>query len=228
MQTSGSLRPDPAMNAPLCLFAGVHELPAPPPPPGGADGAVGFPGVGSGKLTGAGASLGQIIRVEWSPSGLGSNMRPVLTALTGHGAIICFGEYIDLRKGGSSTTQVRSFKNWRILWGLGAQLPLPIAGGQRRAELGEDVEIMDERITTFAWAKEVLPGRALLAYETDDKDVVIMAVQFYSRDSAPDEKGWDIREVARFDARGPHVVRAQIPRLQMKDRKLTASRWATS
>ncbi|KAJ6782271.1 hypothetical protein PWT90_00594 [Aphanocladium album] len=205
MQTSGTLRPDPAMNAPLCFFSGVSELPPPPPPPGAADGAGGFPGVGSGRITGAGASLGQIIRVEWSPSGLGSNLRPVLTALTGHGAIICFGEYIDLRKGGSSTTQVRSFKNWRILWGLGALLPLPIVGGQRRAELGEDAEIMNERITALSWAKEVMPGTALLAYETDDQDVVIMAVQFYSRESTPDVKGWDIREVARFDARGPHV-----------------------
>ncbi|KAM3566886.1 hypothetical protein ARSEF4850_000191 [Beauveria asiatica] len=215
MQTSGSLRPDPSINAPLCLFAGVRELPPPPPPPqppsgGGADGAGGFPGVGRGKITGAGASLGQVIRVEWSPGGLGSNLRPVLTALTGHGAVICFGEHIDLRKAGggaSSTMQVRSFKSWRTLWGLGALLPLPIAGGgQRRAELGRDVEVMHERITAFSWAKEIMPGRALLAYETDDGEVVVMAVQFYSRDSAPDEKGWDIRQVARFDARGPHVA----------------------
>ncbi|KAM3502598.1 hypothetical protein MY10362_004752 [Beauveria mimosiformis] len=222
MQTSGSLRPDPSINAPLCLFAGVHELPPPPAPPqppsgggGGADGAGGFPGVGRGKITGAGASLGQVIRVEWSPGGLGSNLRPVLTALTGHGAVICFGEHIDLRKAGgggggggaSSTMQVRSFKNWRTLWGLGALLPLPIAGGgRRRAELGRDVEVMNERITAFSWAKEILPGRALQAYETDDGEVVVMAVQFYSRDSAPDEKGWDIREVARFDASGPHVA----------------------
>ncbi len=216
MQTSGSLRPDPAINAPLCLFAGVHELPAPLPPPGaGADGAAGgFPGVGSGKITGAGASLGQIIRVEWSPGGLGSNLRPVLTALTGHGAITCFGEYIDLRKTEFSTSQVRSFKNWRILWGLGAQLPLPVVGAERRAALGEDVEVMNERITAFSWAKEILPGRALLAYETDDKDVVIMAVQFYSRDSAPNEKGWDIREVARFDASGPHMVNTRPARCE--------------
>ncbi|KAM3446110.1 hypothetical protein MY3296_009979, partial [Beauveria thailandica] len=215
MQTSGSLRPDPSINAPLCLFAGVRELPPPPPPPqppsgGGADGAGGFPGVGRGQITGAGASLGQVIRVEWSPGGLGSNLRPVLTALTGHGAVICFGEYIDLRKAGggaSSTMQVRSFKNWRTLWGLGALLPLPIAGGgRRRAELGRDVEVMNERITAFSWAREIMPGRALLAYETDDGEVVVMAVQFYSRNSAPDEKGWDIRQVARFDASGPHVA----------------------
>ncbi|OAQ97125.1 hypothetical protein LLEC1_03220 [Akanthomyces lecanii] len=178
MHTSGSLRPDPAINAQLCL----------------------------GKITGAGASLGQIIRVEWSPSGLGSNLRPVLTALTGHGAITCLGEYIDLQKPQVSTKQVRSFKNWRILWGLGAQLPLPIVGATRRAELGADVQIMNERITAFSWAKEILPGRALLAYETDDKYVAIMAVQFYSRASAPDEKGWDIHEIARFDSSGPHVV----------------------
>ncbi|EGX92852.1 hypothetical protein CCM_04224 [Cordyceps militaris CM01] len=207
MQTSGSLRPDPAINAPLCRFAGVQDLPPPPPVSGGADGGTGgFPGVGSGKITGAGASLGQIIRVEWSPSGLGSNLRPVLAALTGHGAITCFGEYLDLRKGAPSTAQVRSFKNWRTLWGLGAQLPLPVVGETRRKELSADVQIMDERITAFSWAQEILPGRALLAYRTDEKDVVIMAVQFYSRESAPDEKGWDIREVARFAARGPHVA----------------------
>ncbi|OAA61335.1 hypothetical protein ISF_05414 [Cordyceps fumosorosea ARSEF 2679] len=199
LQTSGSLRPDPAINTPLCLFAGAQ----PPPPP--ANGPGDFPGVGGGKITGAGASLGQVVRVEWSPGGLGANLRPVLTALTGHGAVTCFGEHFDLGKSGggasgeSKKTQVRSFKNWRILWGLGARLPLPRAGGA-------DVQIMDERITSFSWAKDLQPGRALLAYETDDKHVVVMAVQFYSRDSAPDEKGWDIREVARFDASGPHVA----------------------
>lgn len=207
LHTSGALRPDPLINAQLCLFAGVHELPPPPPPPGGADGATGFPGVGRGKVTGAGASLGQIIRVEWSPSGLGCNLRPVLAALTGHGAIICFGEHIDLRKGGGSSTtaQSRSFKNWRTLWGLGAQLPLPIPG-EERAALGTDVEVMDERITSFSWAREISPGRALLAYANDEKEVAIMAVQFYGRGSAPDEKGWEIQEVGRFDAAGPHTV----------------------
>lgn len=162
--------------------------------------------MGIGRITGSGATLGQIIRVEWSPSGLGSNLRPVVAALTAHGAIVCFGEYVDLRKDGSSTTQSRSFKNWRILWGLGAQLPLPIASKERRATLGTDIEIMDERIVSFCWSKEILPGRALLAYATDEKEVVIMSIQFYSKDSAPNEKGWEISEVGRFNASGPHAA----------------------
>lgn len=228
MQTAGSLRPDPLINAQLCLFAGVRELPPPPPPPGGADGATGFSGVGCGKITSSGASLGQIIRVEWSPSGLGSNLRPVLTALTAHGAITCFGEHIDLRKGGPSILQVRSFKNWRILWGLGAQLPLPVLGEDQRRERGTDVEIVDERITSFSWAREILPGKALLAYATDEGEVAIMSVQFYSRDGAPDYKGWEIQEVARFDGRGPHVVNMNTPFLLQKTGRLQKNSFTNS
>lgn len=199
IQTSGIIRPDPAINAQLCAAAGATI------PPQSADEPAGFPGVGSGFVTRAGAGLGQIVTVEWSPSGLGCNLRPVLTAMTTHGAVVALGEHLDANSSSASTMRVRSFKNWKMLWGVGAKLPLP----SKEAE--GDVEPVDDRITSFSWAKEVSHGRALLAYATDSGDVVIMAVQFYKASktqngSVSDEHMWDIKEVARFSGQGPHEV----------------------
>ncbi|KAK3190520.1 hypothetical protein K4F52_003541 [Lecanicillium sp. MT-2017a] len=197
IQTSGIIRPDPAINAQLCAAAGATI------PPQSADEPAGFPGVGSGFVTRAGAGLGQIVTVEWSPSGLGCNLRPVLTAMTTHGAVVALGEHLDANSSSASTMRVRSFKNWKMLWGVGAKLPLP----SKEAE--GDVEPVDDRITSFSWAKEVSHGRALLAYATDSGDVVIMAVQFYKASktqngSVSDEHMWDVKEVARFSGQGPH------------------------
>lgn len=84
---------------------------------------------------------------------------------------------------------------WKILWGLGAGMPIP-------AEEGDgSYRTMDDRITSFAWAREISPGRALLAYATDEGDVVVIAVRYSARDRA-----WKIGQVARFDATGPHEV----------------------
>lgn len=92
-----------------------------------------------------------------------------------------------------------------MLWGLGANLPIP----DGESKFG--YQTMNERITSFSWAKEIAPGIGLLAYSNDGGQVVIMGVQFFYKSlevegSTTDEAGWEIFEVDRFDARGPHDV----------------------
>jgi hypothetical protein len=88
---------------------------------------------------------------------------------------------------------------WKILWGIGAGMPIPAEDHERA------YRTMEERIVGFSWAKEVAPGQALFAYETDQDEIVVMSVQHVAR--APDDYRWQVREVARFDGEGPHSVR---------------------
>ncbi|KJZ79264.1 hypothetical protein HIM_01415 [Hirsutella minnesotensis 3608] len=198
LEISGMFRPEPPINTRLCADAGV-ELPAIPP-----DGFV-FRGVGRGPITGDGAGLGQTVRLEWSPTGLGQNLRPVLSALATNGSLVTLGEHIDSASIIATSVMARSFNNWRVLWGLGALLPLPDdtqPDGYRE---------MEDKIVAFSWAKEILPGRALLAYKNDAGEIVIFAVQHFPRDQAHETSGsrdsmWKMSELARFDGQGPHTI----------------------
>ncbi|KAM0206461.1 hypothetical protein ACHAQI_008188 [Fusarium lateritium] len=196
-RASGLIRPDPTLNAQLCSFSGIRV--AGPP----ANDENWFPGVGSGLVTGSGAPICQIVRLEWSPNGLGCNLRPILTALSTSGCIYAVGEHIDRQSAMISGMRTRGFKAWKTLWGLGAQLPLPDPNEE------DGYRNMNERIQSFSWAKEVGAGRGLLAYCNDVEEVAVMAVQLFSRpkeDELPSEETiWDIQEVTRFDGRGRHT-----------------------
>lgn len=199
LQASGIIRPEASINAKLCAAAGV-KLPGPK-----ITEEFTFCGVGEGPVTGSGAALGQIVRVEWSPNGLGQNLRPVLTVLATNGSIATLGEHIDCESTRASSATTRTFRNWRFLWGLGALLPIPDGDCER------GFREMDERIVSFSWAREILPGRGLLAYANDAREIVIMSVQLYSRKPEPEgsaggQPAWEICELARFDGRGPHKV----------------------
>lgn len=195
----GIIRPDPAINGPLCAFAGVN-LPAP------ATGeAFVFKGVGSSEATADGSAVGQTVHLEWSPTGLGQNLRPVLTALTTSGSIVALGEHIDQKLAMSSSSRTRTFKHWKLLWGLGANLPIP------DGESVNGFRNMEERIVSFAWAKEIGSGMGLLAYLNDAREVVVMGVQFFyktldAEGGSTEEAGWEIFEIDRFDGTGPHEV----------------------
>ncbi|KYK59508.1 putative GPI-anchor transamidase [Drechmeria coniospora] len=204
LQASATLRPEPSMNAKLCDVAGIRL-----PPAVSADD-FRFAGVGDGLVTGSGAAIGQVVRVEWSPNSLGQNLRPVLTALVTNGSIVTLGEHIDTSSTMASSATARSFNNWKILWGLGARLPIPDSTDGSQDGLRE----VDDRIMSFSWARELRPGGlgwALLAYVNDSREVVIVRVRFRSPtldvgegdDLAP-EPFWDVCEVARFDGAGPH------------------------
>ncbi|PON21332.1 hypothetical protein TGAM01_v209783 [Trichoderma gamsii] len=197
LQPSSVINPSTRINGQLCAQVGV-KLPAPRT---GEEGS--FRGVGNGAVTGSGAALGQVIRVEWSPSGLGCNSRPVLMALTTTGNLITFGEQADSQSTATSSMRTRTFKNWRMLWGLGAKLPIP------DSESRDGYRVMDERITSFSWAKEIAPGRALLAYMNDSGEVVVMSAQYHLRRDASkrgSEKDWvwTLTQHVRIDGRGPH------------------------
>ncbi|EQB46530.1 hypothetical protein CGLO_14410 [Colletotrichum gloeosporioides Cg-14] len=177
--------------------------------PGEVDPASVFEGVGSGTVTGYGASLNQLVALEWSPAGVGRNLRPVLAVMLTNGALLVLGEGGGAGAGGGGGgnidlgARMRNFRDWRILWGAGANLPLPDAGSEDGAYLPKD------KIRSFAWARRIDAGRALLAYATDQEEVVVLSVQYYlpnENDDGSDAGAyvWEVEEVARFDGRGPH------------------------
>ncbi|KAJ6444405.1 GPI-anchor transamidase [Purpureocillium lavendulum] len=197
LHAAGLIQPDPALNAKLCASAGVKSL----GPRAAED--FKFQGVGSGQVTGSGAAVGQVVRVEWSPSGLGHSLRPVVAALTTSGCIVVLGEAIDTGSTINASATTRTFRNWKILWGIGARMPIPDeqrAGGIRK---------LNDKIVSFSWAKEVQPGHALLAYANDRRKVVIMGVQLsphaQGSETARQQYRWKLSELARFDASGPHT-----------------------
>ncbi|KZL65927.1 GPI-anchor transamidase precursor [Colletotrichum tofieldiae] len=203
-----SRKPDPRMNAALFaaqgLVAPTYDDDYGTSTGGGVaeDPFSAFEGVGSGTVTGYGASLNQVVAIEWSPAGLGRNLRAVLAVMLTSGALLVFGEgggggMVDLG------ARMRNFRDWRILWGVGANLPLPDAGSEDGAYLPKD------KVRSFSWAKYLGPGQALMAYATDQEEVVVLSVQYYlpnqfDADSDAGSHVWEVEELARFDARGPH------------------------
>ena len=180
----------------------------------------GLPSAGR-VVTGKGGSLSHVVSASWSPPGMGCNLRPILTALGTAGNIVALGEHYsheedandDGNHGGSggagaAAATARDPKNWRVLWGLGAGLPLPAEEEEEDQEGNSSAyRTMDERIVAFDWAGEVGPGRGLLGYVTDEGEAVVMSVlQFPARGDDGAVRGFvcRLREVARFDARGPH------------------------
>ncbi|GJC78155.1 hypothetical protein ColLi_00993 [Colletotrichum liriopes] len=203
-----SRKPDPRMNAALFaaqgLVAPTYDDDYGTSTGGGVaeDLFSAFEGVGSGTVTGYGASLNQVVAIEWSPAGLGRNLRAVLAVMLTSGALLVFGEgggggMVDLG------ARMRNFRDWRILWGVGANLPLPDAGSEDGAYLPKD------KVRSFSWAKYLGSGQALMAYATDQEEVVVLSVQYYlpnqfDADSDAGSHVWEVEELARFDARGPH------------------------
>ena len=197
LQVSTRIRPGLDVNRQLFAFQGIR-----PPPEDGPN--EPFVGTGEGSVTQAGSAVFQAVNVEWSPSGLGYNLRPVLTAMLTSGSLVTFGEHVDHQSTMKSGLGSRTFKDWKVLWGLGGLMPLP------DTDEGDGCRIMNERITSFSWAREIAPGRALLTYMTEDEDVVIMSVRFAKstqrKGQTTPQQGWRLEEVARFSGSGPHVV----------------------
>jgi hypothetical protein len=201
LQAEGIFRPDPVINNKLCALAGIR---LPVASFFAEHWRTSLRSVPGREVTGSGSALCNIVSLDWSPSGLGSNLRPVLTALLTSGELLTLGDLSDTDSAAGSALRSRTTKMWKILWGLGANLPIPAENEDGAYRL------MEEHIKSFSWAKEVLAGRALLAYANDEDEMVVMSVQHYTRpkpDSSGSEVVWKVREVARFDVRGPHEVR---------------------
>jgi hypothetical protein len=165
-----------------------------------------FHGAGTGLVGGSGSANGQVVALEWSPSGVGHNLRPVLGVLLTTGVLMVYGEKIARASMVGLAERNRSLTSWRILWGIGVNLPLPNYQ-PTDSDTRKHVTSMD-RIKSLAWAKEVAPGAALLAYATDSDDVVILSVQYAA--AVPDaavDFDWRVEEVSRFSSVGPHAKR---------------------
>lgn len=163
------------------------------------------PGAGTGVIGGAGSSLNHVVAVEWSPSGLGRNLRPVLAVLTGCGSLAVYGEGGPLPFGstakpsrvmGRGKSAVRDLQSWLVLWAVGENFVVP---GQEEFGYGEFVK-------AFAWCQEVGTGRALLSYMNDLREIVILCVgtTFQRTAEGLEEAVWNVQEIFRMETGGPH------------------------
>lgn len=174
-------------------------------------------GAGNGPISSAGSGLNHVISVAWSPSGLGRNRRPILAVLTSAGYIGFYGDGPSLSQGGGGLGSVgqnegmlkqRDMTTWVALFGVGEKLVVP----------GQDTDFI-ENIRSFAWAREIAPGQALLAYANDEQDIVVLSIQSEfttAEDETSKRKAaasttdkaermvWRVQEVARFKTKGPH------------------------
>ncbi|KAK0636583.1 hypothetical protein B0T17DRAFT_613298 [Bombardia bombarda] len=166
-------------------------------------------GAGYGPITGVGSSMNHVVTMDWSPSGLGMNRRPILAILTGAGTLAMYGDGNSvtniLPRANEGMLQHRELVSWMVLWGVGERLILP----------GQQTEI-SEYIRGFAWAREIAPGQALLATINDVGEVAIISVQTIFTMDESKTKGnfmstepieslvWLVKEIARFKAVGPH------------------------
>ncbi|KAJ4399946.1 hypothetical protein N0V85_005884 [Neurospora sp. IMI 360204] len=167
-------------------------------------------GAGFGPITGVGSSMNHVVRIAWSPSGLGLNRRPILAILTGSGTLAMYGDDSAvaniLPRANEGMLQRRELISWSVLWGVGERLMVP---GQQLA--------LTENIHGFAWAKEIAPGQALLATINDQREVALISVQSMLKVDETRSKSnisllveskeslvWYVNEVARFQCSGPH------------------------
>lgn len=175
---------------------------SPEPPPE----IIAHPGAGTSVIAGSGSSLNHVVAVEWSPAGLGRNLRPVLAVLTACGSLAVYGEGGLLPFGstakpsrtlGPGNRVVRDLQSWLALWAVGENFVLP---GQEEYGYGEFVK-------AFAWSGEVGKGKSLLGYMNDLREIVVLCVgtTFQKTVEGLDEVVWNVQEVARMVTSGPHA-----------------------
>ncbi|KUI63749.1 hypothetical protein VM1G_10562 [Cytospora mali] len=165
------------------------------------------PGAGVGVIGSAGTSLNHVVAIEWSPSGIGKNRRPVLAVLTGCGSLAVYGEGCALPFGSTvrplrsvamrGKGAVRDLASWVVLWAVGENFVVP---GQEEYGYGEFVK-------AFAWSRATGDGKALLGYMNDQREVVVLCVGAEyrkSKEDGLDEAVWNVQEMCRFEAEGPH------------------------
>lgn len=164
------------------------------------------PGAGIGVIGSAGSSLNHVVAIEWSPAGLGRNLRPVLAVLTGCGSLVMYGEGSPLPFGGTvrplkiadskAQAAVRNLDSWLALWAVGENFVVP---GQEKYGYGEYIK-------SFAWCEEIGPGNALLAYINDLRELVVLCVgtAFKKLGDGLEEAIWNVKEILRVETSGPH------------------------
>lgn len=165
------------------------------------------PGAGTSLIGSTGSTMNHVVALEWSPAGLGRNLRPVLAVLTGAGSLAVYGDGAHLPFGsrdkpwkvmgkGAAAQAERDLGSWLALWAVGENFVVP---GQEKYGYGEYVK-------AFAWCREIAPGRALLAYVNDLRELVVICVAtcFRTTGDGLDEAVWNVQEVLRMETIGPH------------------------
>lgn len=167
------------------------------------------PGAGIGVIGSAGSSLNHVVAIEYSSAGPGRNQRPVLAVLTGCGSLVVYGEGSPLpfnstvrplkrasNRAEPGNPSVRNLESWLALWAVGENFVIP---GQEEYGYGE-------YIRAFAWCREIGPGKALLAYVNDLKELIIVSVSttFKKMGDGLEEAVWHVRELLRVEICGPH------------------------
>ncbi len=161
-------------------------------------------GAGAGLLTSQGSTMNSVVALDWSPSGAGRNRRPVLAVLTTSGILTVYGEGPPGRHGRKKRAGYH-LMGWQILWAVGERFVVP-----PQTEYGECV-------IAFAWARELGPDQAILAYQTEQKEIVIVSSkrQVVPASGVGDGLGvgeatvWHVKEIARFAAASPHFQLSQ-------------------
>ncbi|KXJ88282.1 transcription factor IIIC subunit delta N-term-domain-containing protein [Microdochium bolleyi] len=170
---------------------------------------------GQGPIARTGGTLNHVVALAWSPCGLGRMKRSVLAVLTGNGTIAIYCESSLPSNAPSLAIRGRKARTLRPLlvpWCVGNGCHVPVtAAGQAASSQEDSLPHNLEYITSMAWAQQLhAPSDgALLAYMTDDDEVVILAVQAQhgTLESGHGPGGdWRVEEVARFFAGGPHPL----------------------
>lgn len=151
-------------------------------------------GAGTGIINATGGTINSVVDMQWSPRGLGRNGRCVLAVLTTSGVLTVFGESPARRT--SLAKPGYNYSTWKIMWAVGERFIVP------------PQETYGEHLRSFAWAPGLNLGVAVLAAETDQREIIIFSVRrvtIRSHDKKPKEStAWHVREVTRFAALGPH------------------------
>lgn len=158
-------------------------------------------GAGARLIGSVGSTLNHVVAIEWSPSGVGRNGRPVLGILTASGVLAMYGEGSPNLSSGTKglRSTVRDLGRWVVLWAVGERFVVP---GQ---------ENYGERIISFAWAPQLDNGSALLTYLNDEQELVIISMRTEYKNGAisgtrEEEAVWHVREECRLRMAGPHPV----------------------
>ncbi|KAJ9150690.1 Gpi-anchor transamidase-like protein [Pleurostoma richardsiae] len=156
-------------------------------------------GAGAGVLSSVGSTMNHVVALDWSPSGVGRNRRPVLAVLTANGVLAIYGEGgpgLGPAKGmriGRRGAE-RDLAAWVVLWAVGERFVVPGQG-----EYGE-------RIIAFAWSRKIGPGKALLAYMNDERETVVLAVhsEFKTGKNETEATKWHVVQLLRTEFEEVH------------------------
>ncbi|KAK0715052.1 hypothetical protein B0H67DRAFT_232908 [Lasiosphaeris hirsuta] len=187
-------------------------------------------GAGYGPITGVGSSMNHVVCMAWSPSGLGINRRPILAILTGAGVVAMYGDSGALAnilpRANEGMIQRRVLNSWIVLWGVGERLMVPgqqdamsenirgiawareISPGQALLATINDVKEIAIICVQTTWTRPDDKAKGPASEESNSRNETSTEAGDRGTGSMPDDSKqrltWQVNEVARFKADGPH------------------------